>query len=148
MGAIQHDRPFFFHFRPKNAKGQIDPRSGVTVAYDPTQQAFGTAVCDHRDNFKKADGRAKALGRARSDRRIPSVLTTVEQVKEHAALVAEDVTVDTSIELRVNYRKLKISPEEIAKKIEKLVNSYYDDKAIISASAKVLPRESREPRHG
>ena len=44
----------------------VDPRGGVTIAYDKDKKNFGVAVCSYEDNYVKATGRKLAAERAQA----------------------------------------------------------------------------------
>ena len=60
----------FLHLRRLTIDGKINGRGGETIAYraSPSGVEFASAYCSANDNYNKAYGRAKTVGRLASDR--------------------------------------------------------------------------------
>jgi hypothetical protein len=60
----------FLHLRRLTVDGKINGRGGETIAYRASTSGveFASAYCSVKDNYNKAYGRAKTVGRLASDR--------------------------------------------------------------------------------
>ena len=104
--ALKNDKPIIFHFRKKGEQGQILPRGGLTLAFNPTRNCFGYAICSKKDNFYKrlavnmAVGRSKARYALPREKRTASLLTPAKdlgEVRKIASEIAENL--DRSYEI-------------------------------------------------
>jgi len=78
---LKKSTPLIFHFRIKNEIGDILPRGGLTIAFNPVENAFGYAICSKDDNFCKRVGINKAVGRSKArDKNKPKKCVVDEEV--------------------------------------------------------------------
>lgn len=74
----------FAYKRVVNPQGEIDPRGGLTIAYEQQGNTINYAIarCHHNDNFNKQQGRVKAAGRLLSDKHRQSTTLDLKAFKE------------------------------------------------------------------
>ena len=74
----------FAHRRIVNPDGDIDPRGGLTFAYEQkgNEIHYALARCHRNDNFNKQQGRVKAAGRLLSDKHRQTTTLSLTEFKE------------------------------------------------------------------
>lgn len=85
----------FLHYRQINADGNVDSRTGATVAYTPPAEgkpaAWAASFCHPKDNYNKHMGRVKAAGRLKSPAYVEE--TDVTDNKEFLSLMDSEMEV-------------------------------------------------------
>lgn len=94
----------YVHLRCFQLEGTIEPKGGITIAYEfmldngPTSVVrYSFAICSPKDHYNKKIGRAVAAGRLRPGSKAPTYefhrvegVNTVEQILNyHEVLLAE-----------------------------------------------------------
>jgi hypothetical protein len=62
---------YYAHFRYFDARGEISPKGGATVAFEfitPTKIKAAFSSCHEKDSFVRVIGRVKAAGRLNSEK--------------------------------------------------------------------------------